>query len=75
MVPFGILEVLAGLLMIVVGTSRETSDFVAHCLQHWWDQAKERYGHVRQLVINLDNGPENSSFLRSVILTRVAATQ
>ena len=62
LVPFGILEVLAGLLTIIMGTSRETSDFIADCLQQWWDQAKGRYEHVRQLVINLDNGPDNSSF-------------
>jgi hypothetical protein len=61
LVPFGILEVRAGLVTIVMGTSRETSDFIADCLQQWWDQAKERHGHMRQLVINLDNGPELSS--------------
>ena len=47
---------------ITFGTSRETSDFIADCLQQWWDTNQERYAHVRQLVINLDNGPENSSF-------------
>lgn len=60
--PFGILDVLGGLLTITFGTSRETSDFIADCLQQWWDANRERYAHVRQLVINLDNGPENSSF-------------
>lgn len=62
LVPFGILEVVAGLLTIVFGTSRETSDFIADCLQQWWDGSKDRFAHIRQLVINLDNGPENSSF-------------
>jgi len=62
LVPFGILDVLGGLLTIVFGTSRETSDFIADCLQHWWDTNKDKYAHIRQLVINLDNGPENSSF-------------
>ena len=61
LVPFGILEVLAGMLTIIFGTSRETSNFIADCLQQWWDGRKEQYGHIRQLVINLDNGPENSS--------------
>jgi hypothetical protein len=61
-VPFGILDVLGGLLTIIFGTSRETSDFIADCLQQWWDDNRERYAHIRQLVINLDNGPENSSF-------------
>lgn len=62
LVPFGILDVVSGLLTIIFGTSRETSDFIADCLQQWWDTNKHRYGHIRQLAINLDNGPENSSF-------------
>lgn len=62
LVPFGILDVLGGLLTIVFGTSRETSDFIADCLQQWWDNNRARYCHIRQLVINLDNGPENCSF-------------
>lgn len=62
LVPFGILEVLSGTLTILFGTSRETSDFIADCLAQWWDSNQDRLGHVRQLVINLDNGPENSSF-------------
>ena len=33
-----------------------------NCLQQWWDENRERYAHIRQLVIHLDNGPENSSF-------------
>jgi transposase len=61
LVPFGILEVLSGLLTIVFGDSRETSDFIVDCLQLWWDSSKERYGHIRQLVIDLDNGPEIAS--------------
>jgi transposase len=61
LVPFGILEVLGGLLTIIFGTSRETSDFIVDCLQQWWDSSKERYGHIRQLVIDLDNGPEIAS--------------
>lgn len=61
LVPFGILEVLSGLLTIIFGNSRETSDFIVDCLQQWWDASKERYGHIRQLVIDLDNGPEIAS--------------
>jgi hypothetical protein len=60
-VPFGILDVLAGLVTIIFGTSRETSDFVVDCLQQWWDENKQRYAHITQLVVNLDNGPELAS--------------
>ena len=62
LVPFGILDVLGNLLTIIFGTSRETSDFIADCLQQWWDESHTQYAHIRQLVINLDNGPNNSSF-------------
>ena len=62
LIPFGILDVLGAILTIIFGTSRQTSDFIADCLQQWWDTNKEYYAHIRQLVINLDNGPENSSF-------------
>jgi len=61
LVPFGILEILSGVLTIVFGTSRETSDFIADCLQQWWDQNRARFGLIRQLVIDLDNGPEIAS--------------
>lgn len=62
LVPCGILEVLGGLLTIIFGTSRETSDFLADCLQQWWTLSKEQSLHMRQLVIDLDNGPQNASF-------------
>lgn len=34
--PAGILEVEANQLNLVFGTSRDTSDFVADCLELWW---------------------------------------
>jgi transposase len=61
LVPFGILDVMAGWLTIIFGTSRETSDFIVDCLQQWWHDNQGRYGHITQLVINLDNGPELQS--------------
>lgn len=59
--PFGILNVMDGMLTIIFGTSFETSDFIVDCLQLWWDDCKDQYGHITQLVINSDNGPQNSS--------------
>lgn len=47
--------------MIIFGTSCETSDFIVDCLQQWWDDNKDSYVLMKQLVINLDNGPQNSS--------------
>jgi hypothetical protein len=59
--PAGILEVAAGQLNIVFGTSRDTSDFVADCLDLWWTQRRVVYPNVRRLLLNLDNGPEIAS--------------
>lgn len=60
LVPLGILDVADGLLMIILGTSKETADFLADGLLKWWELFRERYTQVRKLVINLDCGPENS---------------
>lgn len=69
--PFGILNMMTGLLTIIFGTSFETSDFIVDCLQQWWDANKDMYGHITQLVINIDNGPQNSShrtqFMKRII--------
>lgn len=61
LVPFGILEVCDDELTIIFGTSRETSDFIVDCLHYWWGTSKKYYRQIRQLVINLDNGPDVAS--------------
>lgn len=61
LVPFGILEVVSGLLTIVAGNSAETSDFIVDALQIWWDSRKDVYSHIKCLVINVDNGPSSAS--------------
>jgi hypothetical protein len=61
LVPQGILDVTSGGLSIFIGTSNGTSDFVADCLDQWWKANQAKYPAARRLVINLDNGPENSS--------------
>jgi len=58
--PAGILEVNSDQLNVVFGTSRDTSDFVADCLELWWSNRQAAHPGVRRLLINLDNGPENS---------------
>jgi len=71
MVPFGILDVLSGLLTIIFGTSCETSDFIVDCLELWWTQVQDQYSHTEELVINLDNGPgvgsNRTQFIRRMI--------
>jgi len=61
LVPLGILTVMTGLLTIIFGVSFETSDFIVDGLEQCWESNKEKYQHITQLVINLDNGPHNSS--------------
>jgi hypothetical protein len=59
LVPFGILMVASGALMLLFG-SHETSDAWVDALRMWWDLVKADLGHVKRLVIYLDNGPKNS---------------
>ncbi len=61
LVPYGILNVLSGLFTIFFGTSFETSDFIVDCITAWWEENKAIYGHIKELVINLDNGPNSAS--------------
>ena len=61
LVPAGILEVDSNQLNIVFGTSRDTSDFVADCLELWWTKRQSVHLGVRRLLIDLDNGPEIAS--------------
>jgi hypothetical protein len=61
LVPYGLLNVTTGVLTIIIGTSGETSDFIVDCLELWWAANQTQHADARRLVINLDNGPENSS--------------
>jgi hypothetical protein len=42
-------------------TSKMTSDCLVDCLVAWWETVKKRFSHIKTLLINLDNGPENHS--------------
>jgi Rhodopirellula transposase DDE domain len=59
LVPFGILMVATGTLMLLFG-SHETSDAWVDASQIWWTQVRSGLGHIKRLVIYLDNGPKNS---------------
>src|SRR5881275_1381022 len=59
LVPFGILMLATGALMLLFG-ARETSDAWVDALQMWWRQVRAGLRHVKRLVIYLDNGPKNS---------------
>ena len=70
LVPFGILMVVTGALMLLFG-SHETSDAWVDALQMWWLQVRAGLGQVKRLVIYVDNGPKNSGrrtqFLKRMI--------
>ena len=59
LVPFGILMVATGALLLLFGW-HETSDAWADALQVWWRQVRRRHRRIKRLVIYLDNGPKNS---------------
>lgn len=61
LVPAGILEVESAQLNLIFGTSRDTSDFIADCLDLWWTNRRSVYPNIRRLQIDLDNGPEIGS--------------
>jgi hypothetical protein len=68
--PLGILIVVTGALTLIFGT-HETSDFWVDALRLWWTQVRGEWGHLRRLVIYLDNGPKNAGtrtqFLKRLI--------
>ena len=61
LVPFGILLPVLAELFFYFSASRLTSDFIVDCLEQWWESVRDRFAHIRTLVINQDNGPENHS--------------
>lgn len=58
LVPGGILEPVSGQPFVFFGTNFKTSDFIGDGLLLWWQHRRHELGGVKQLVINLDNGPE-----------------
>jgi hypothetical protein len=59
LVPFGILMLATGALMLLFAAA-ETSDAWVDALQMWWLQVRADLVQVKRLVIYLDNGPKNS---------------
>jgi len=59
--PYGIFLPQYDELYLYFTTSRVTSDFIVDCLCDFWSVVRERFPHVRTLLINQDNGRENHS--------------
>src|SRR5947209_3324241 len=56
--PLGILVLATGALTLLFGQG-DTSDYWADGLKRWWESVKGQYGHIKRLVIYLDNGPQD----------------
>jgi DDE family transposase len=59
LVPYGILMMATGALMLTFG-SHDTSDAWVDALRMWWREVGPGPGSIKRLVIYLDNGPKNS---------------
>jgi hypothetical protein len=73
--PFGIFRPQASESALFFTDSKVTSDFMADCLGRWIEERAEALRGIRRLVLDLDNGPENSGqrsqwLLRMVQLAR-----
>jgi len=71
-VPGGILEPVNGRTFLFFGVSHKTSDFLVDGLLLGEEERKEAFFSLKQLVINMDNGPECSGH-RSQFLLRMLA--
>jgi transposase len=70
--PVGILMPATDEVFLYGVTSRVTSDCLVDRLVQWWETVKDRFAHIKTLVINLDNGPENHS-RRTQFMQRLVA--
>ena len=70
LVPGGILEPVTGRSFVFFGTNYKTSDFLVDGFLLWWEHRKQALSGLKQLVINLDNGPECNGH-RSQFLLRM----
>jgi transposase len=59
--PVGIFLPASDELFLYAVTSKVTSDCLVDRLIDWWESAHQRFPHIKTLLINLDNGPENHS--------------
>ncbi len=68
----GIFEPVSGKSFLFFGSSNKTSDFLVDGLELWWKERKSSLSDLKQLVINMDNGPECNG-RRSQFLHRMTA--
>lgn len=61
MTPYGIFLPELDQLFLYFTESKVTSDFIVDVLEDFWSCEKHRFSQVKTLVLNQDNGPDNSS--------------
>lgn len=70
LIPFGILDVTNDHLELIFTETKATADFMVDCIEAYWVKQNHQ-DHVDTLIINADNGPENSSrrtqFMKRII--------
>lgn len=59
--PFGILNVKDKDLMLYFTKTKATSDFIVDIIEDYWLSNKDSFSKIKTLVVNSDNGTENSS--------------
>jgi hypothetical protein len=72
--PFGIFLPDHKELSLYFTHSKVTSDFIVDRLDQWWLANRGRHRQVRKLLLDLDNGPENSSRRWCTIRPTTAST-
>jgi hypothetical protein len=70
--PYGIFLPELDELSLFFIASKLTADCIVDRLEEWWDSHQQRFAHIRTLVINQDNGPENHS-RRTQFIKRIVA--
>jgi hypothetical protein len=59
--PYGIFLPQEDELFLYFTESKVTSDFIVDILEDFWLEQKHRFPLIQTLLINQDNGPQNSS--------------
>jgi len=59
--PYGIFVPKLNQLNLFFVSSKLTADCIVDLLEMWWSKVKGSFSHIKKLVINQDNGPENHS--------------
>jgi Rhodopirellula transposase DDE domain len=73
--PFGLFRPETSESALFFTDSGVTSDFMADCLEQWIAERAEALKEVRKLVLDLDNGPENSGQRSQWLLRMVQLAQ